>query len=83
LVWRRAFSLVDAAFAPVFRYFNVFDELADFACLTGLERLACWRKILHRRSSVVNAVCPDYEKRLQAFVAARNSELSGLAAVTA
>jgi len=74
---------VYAAFAPVFRYFNVFDENADFDCLNGLERLASWRKILHRRSSVVNAVCPDYEKRLQAFVVARNSELSGLAAVTA
>ena len=30
-----AFSLVDAVFAPVFRYFDVFDTIADLGIFTG------------------------------------------------
>ena len=29
------FSLVDAVFGPVFRYFDVFDDIADFGILAG------------------------------------------------
>ncbi len=29
------FSLVDAAFGPVFRYFDVFDTFTDLGILTG------------------------------------------------
>src|SRR5262249_54302311 len=29
------FSLVDAVFGPVFRYFDVFDHIGDFGILTG------------------------------------------------
>src|SRR5450631_4379606 len=35
------FSLVDAVFGPVFRYFDVFDEIGDFGILSG--KLANWR----------------------------------------
>src|SRR5215471_3959148 len=38
-----AFSLVDAVFAPVFRYFDVFDRIGDFGILVDLPKMARWR----------------------------------------
>ncbi len=75
-----SFSLVDAVFGPVFRYFDVFDEVADFGILTGKPKLAQWRKALAARPSVRSAVSADYPALLQAFIARRNSWLSGLQA---
>lgn len=73
-----AFSLVDASFAPVFRYFDVFEEIADFGILDNLPALADWRRRLAARASVAGAVDPDYRERLMDFLAARQSHLSGL-----
>src|SRR6201991_1272007 len=50
------FSLVDAVFGPVFRYFDVFDAIEDFGILTGKPKLARWRKSLAGRASVRSAV---------------------------
>ena len=72
------FSLVDAVFGPVFRYFDVFDEVADFGILTGKPKLAQWRQSLAARPSVRSAVSADYPALLHAFIARRNSWLSGL-----
>src|SRR6201985_1235609 len=47
-----AFSLVDAVFGPVFRYFDVFDQIGDFGILTSTPRLAAWRAALAARPSV-------------------------------
>jgi glutathione S-transferase len=73
-----SFSLVDAVFGPVFRYFDVFDEIADFGILAGKPKLAQWRKALAARPSVRSAVSADYPALLHAFIARRNSWLSGL-----
>jgi glutathione S-transferase len=73
-----SFSLVDAVFGPVFRYFDVFDEIADFGILTGKPKLAQWRQSLAARPSVRSAVGADYPALLHAFIARRNSWLSGL-----
>jgi glutathione S-transferase len=54
------FSLVDAVFGPVFRYFDVFDEIADFGILSGKPKLARWRKSLAALPSVRSAVSADY-----------------------
>jgi glutathione S-transferase len=75
-----SFSLVDAAFGPVFRYFDVFDEIADFGILAGKTKLAQWREALAARSSVRSAVSADYPALLHAFIARRHSWLSGLQA---
>lgn len=72
------FSLVDAAFGPVFRYFDVFDPIADLGVLDGRGRTAAWRSALAARPSVRNAVVADYPARLHRFLAARDSHLSGL-----
>jgi glutathione S-transferase len=73
-----SFSLVDAVFGPVFRYFDVFDEIADFGIFAGKPRLARWRKALAVRPSVQSAVSADYPALLRDFLNRRNSWLSGL-----
>ena len=62
------FSVVDAVFAPVFRYFEVFDTITDLAVFDGLPKLQSWRKALALRPSVTGAVVPDYADRLHAFL---------------
>jgi glutathione S-transferase len=74
------FSLVDAVFGPVFRYFDVFDDIADFGILAGKPKLARWRKALAARPSVRTAVSADYPSLLRDFLDRRNSWLSGLQA---
>jgi glutathione S-transferase len=75
-----SFSLVDAVLGPVFRYFDVFDEIADFGILSGKPKLSRWRKALVARPSVRSAVSADYPGLLRAFIERRNSWLSGLQA---
>ena len=70
------FSIVDAVFGPVFRYFDVFDEIADFGFFDGLNKVAAWRDTLSRRDSVVRAVRSDYPELLKQFLRDRRSELS-------
>jgi glutathione S-transferase len=74
------FSLVDAVFGPVFRYFDVFDEIGDFGILTGKPKLAQWRKHLAARPSVRGAVSADYPALLRDFIDRRQSWLSALQA---
>src|SRR5436190_905095 len=74
------FALVDAVFGPVFRYFDVFDEIADFGILAGKPNIARWRKHLAERASVRNAVRADYPALLRDFIDRRDSWLSGLQA---
>ena len=74
----RDFRLVDAVFAPVFRYFDVFDRFVDLAVLGGLPKVQEWRRALAMRPSVMAAVVPDYEARLEAFLRRQKSWLSAM-----
>lgn len=69
------FGLVDAVFGPVFRYFNVFDELDDFGLWLDLPRVRRWRTALAERPSMRQAVAPDYAQRLLDFVRRRGGAL--------
>ena len=71
-----AFSIVDAAFGPVFRYFDVFDTIENFGVMHELPKVCAWRAALRSRASVRDAVGADYAQRLYAFLVARGSELS-------
>jgi glutathione S-transferase len=64
----REFSLVDAAFAPVFRYFDVFDAASGVEMMNGTPKLRAWRAALAERASVRNAVGSDYAALLRGFV---------------
>jgi glutathione S-transferase len=77
------FSLVDAVFAPAFRYFEVFDRLGDFGILTGLPKVAAWREALAARPSVRAAVSPDNGTRLLAFISDKGGYLARSVALAA
>jgi glutathione S-transferase len=70
------FSIVDAAFAPVFRYFDALARLGQSDPAHDLPRLAAWRAALAQRASVRAAVAPEYRQRLEAFLRSRDSELA-------
>jgi glutathione S-transferase len=70
------FSIVDAVFGPVFRYFDVFDGLGDFRFFEGLPKTAAWRAELAGRASVREAAHPDYPVLLRDFLHRRHSALS-------
>jgi glutathione S-transferase len=72
------FSLVDVVFGPVFRYFDVFDRIADFGVLADKPKVIAWRRALSARPSIQAAVPGDYEQRLRVFLECRNSHLSRL-----
>jgi glutathione S-transferase len=74
------FSIVDAAFAPVFRYFDTFDRMAPLGVLDGLPRVAAWRQAIAARPSVRQAVVPDYPDRLRAFIMKQGGVLAQRAA---
>jgi glutathione S-transferase len=73
-----SFSLVDAVFAPVFRYFDTFDEIGDFGILADKPKIARWRKRLLERASVRDAVSVEYPALLRAFMKKHRSYLSQL-----
>ena len=72
------FMMVDAAYAPVFRYFDVFENLIQIELFDGLKKTNIWRKQLAARQSVKDAVSEDFAKELIEFVVRKQSYLSGL-----
>jgi glutathione S-transferase len=71
-----SFCMVDAAFAPVFRYFDVLDTVCDLGVFTHTPRLNAWREALQQRDSVRKAVRTDYPALLSEFLIQRKSALS-------
>lgn len=72
------FSLVDAAFAPIFRLFDTFDQIAEFGVFQGLRRVPIYRAALAERASVRQAVVSDYGQRFRRYLSERGSHLSRL-----
>ena len=74
------FSLVDAVFAPVFRYFDLFDELTEHGIFRDVPKVRAWRGELAKRPSVRTAVDPDYPQLLRAFLVRHDAHMLKLAA---
>lgn len=72
------FTLVDAAFGPVFRYFDVIERYADFGFFRETAKVRAWRSALSQRRSVERAVVEDYAQRLHQFFLNRNSVLTNI-----
>jgi glutathione S-transferase len=70
------FSMVDAVFGPIFRYFDIIDRIDDFGIFSNLPRVRAWRAQLAHRPSVREAVREDYPQLLQDFFVTRRSALS-------
>ncbi|WDD98555.1 glutathione S-transferase family protein [Thalassomonas actiniarum] len=73
------FSLVDAAFAPAFRYLPLFESLSKEQFFQHLPKLALWAQYLLSRPSVIEAVSEHYQQQLMEFLAKRESYLGQLA----
>ncbi|WP_315737802.1 MULTISPECIES: glutathione S-transferase family protein [unclassified Bradyrhizobium] len=69
------FSLVDAVFAPIFRYFDVFDAYGDLGIFASTPKVRAWRDQLAQRPSVRTAVSADYPQLLRAFLARHDAYL--------
>jgi glutathione S-transferase len=74
------FGLVDAVFAPVFRYFDTFEAIGEGGFFDATPRVRRWRAALAQRPSVREAALPDYVQRLLAFLRSRGGELARRAA---
>lgn len=74
------FQIIDAVYAPIFRYFDVFESVVDLGILENVEKVHIWRDHLRTRESVRKAVSLDYPDRLLAFVRGRGSYMSQLVA---
>ena len=72
------FALVDAAFGPLFRYFDSFERIGEFGFFADTPRVRAYRAALAARPSVRDAVAADYPARLFAFLRQRDSVLSTL-----
>lgn len=70
------FSMVDAFLGPVFRYFDVFEQIDEFGFFEHCPKVLEWRRHLSARESVRMAVMPDYPARLYDFLRNKNSALS-------
>lgn len=71
-----SFTVVDAVFGPVFRYFDVFDACGDFGFWQDVPKVSRWRRALAIRPSVVEAASTDYPRLLRRFLLSRGSALS-------
>ncbi|RFB84964.1 glutathione S-transferase [Rhizobium leguminosarum bv. trifolii] len=60
-----AFGMVDAVYAPLFRYFAIIDPAVSQAIFEGFPRVSAWRAALAARASVGNAVVGDYADRFR------------------
>lgn len=69
------FSMVDCAFAPVFRYFDLFDRIPDLRMTEHFNKVSQWRSNLASRPSVIQAVSADYVDALKDFIADIDSVL--------
>jgi glutathione S-transferase len=72
------FSTVDVVFAPVFRYFDAFDQRVDTKLFEAAPKVARWRRLLAERPSVRAAVHEDYAERLWEFLTKKSSHLTRL-----
>lgn len=54
------FGLVDAVYAPLFRYFGIIDAAISVPIFDALPRVTAWRTALANRKSVKDAVLDTY-----------------------
>ena len=78
-----SFGMVDAVFGPVFRYFDVFEQLGEASFFATAPKVCAWRVSLARRPSVRGAASPEYGVLLRQFLHKRGGELSARIAARA
>ncbi len=74
----KKFHLIDAVYAPIFRYFDVFDRIIELEIFENLPKTSTWRNALHQRLAVQQAVVTEYPELLLQFLRERDSYISHL-----
>ncbi|MCJ8340854.1 MAG: glutathione S-transferase family protein [Pseudomonadales bacterium] len=72
------FLLIDAVYATIFRYFEVFIIPAGTEPFVNLTKLNLWRELLAKRQSVQQAVPVNYPELLIEFMRPRAMAMSRL-----
>lgn len=70
------FSMVDAVYAPIFRYFSIIDASMTERIFEGLPRASAWKTALAERESVKAAVSSDFEERFNFHLRQQSAILS-------
>jgi len=73
-----SFSMVDAVFAPIFRFFDELQDERLTSIFIGMPRIENWRVALRERPSVVSAVSNDYLVHLRAHLSRQGSLFAAL-----
>ncbi len=71
------FQLVDAAYGPIFRYFDIFESFMNFNFFKTTPKVQSYRENLKKRPSIIRAVPENYHALLIQFLINRNSYISG------
>lgn len=74
----RNFSLVDAAFGPIMRYFDIFDAWIDFGLFRDRPALQLWRIALANRASVRDSAVPGFEQQFIDYLIKKDNHFSRL-----
>lgn len=69
------FGMVDVVYAPIFRYFEVFESFRDLGIFNGLPKVNAWRQALAQRPSVRNAVTVAFHDELVQYLRKCQSHL--------
>ncbi|MYM89628.1 glutathione S-transferase family protein [Rugamonas sp. FT82W] len=70
-----AFGMVDAVYAPLFRYFGIIDATVAREIFDDLPRISHWRTALEARASVRDAVVEDYGDLFLAHLRQNHSQV--------
>lgn len=62
------FSTVDAVYAPIFRYFDMFEQEINLDIIGDLPRVKKWQKVLSNSASVKAVVATNFSQLLKEFI---------------
>lgn len=72
------FGMVDAVFAPIFRYFDVLSPDIGAPFFEGFAQVSAWRTKLAARASVISAVSGDYGALFHEHLQRQNALLGAM-----
>jgi len=72
------FSIIDAVYAPIFRYHKRIEEYKDYGIFEDAPNVRAWGERLLERPSVINSIPDNYSEALKKFLTNQNSILGNL-----
>lgn len=72
------FQLIDAVYAPIFRYFDAFDTFSNLQTFSNFPKCQLWRAALKQRKSVQDAIPKNYQPLLMQYFIERKGYMAEL-----